>query len=311
MDAAEARRIRARSELRRDATVTFDSVLAATERRLLLEKSLAALQGLARIIEAREKAGEAAGYDRARIALERATVEDQLREASLEERRARSSALRLLGPAATELPNFTAEVAARRPLPDTTALGKELGLRRSDLRALRLDEQGAELAKRAAGRSWIPELTVKAGALILEGAQPGAGTGYVVGVSLPLPIFDHGQGPRARAEARRALAAARYERLLQSAQTQLAATLDSLATRKERLDRHRTDVVARAEELRSIATAGYKGGSADLLALVDAERIARDAGLASVTLSLEVKAAEAELLLISGAYDGADQRSSP
>ncbi|MGQ0508308.1 MAG: TolC family protein [Myxococcaceae bacterium] len=309
-EAGEARWTRARAELRREATLAFASVLAAAERRALLQRSLSTLQGLTRVIEAREKAGEAAGYDRTRITLERAVVEDELRAATLEERRAKRTALRLLGPGVVELPRLSGELAPKRAMPDTAVLLRELASR-SDLKALKLDEESAELAKRAAARSWIPELSVTAGALLLEAAQPSARTGYVVGLGIPLPLFDRGQGPRARAEARQKLAVARYERLLRVARVELAATVDELAARRERLERHTSDVLARAEELRTITAAGYRGGSADLLALVDAERVAREAGLTAVHLTFEVNTSEAELLLIAGAYDAAGHRSPP
>lgn len=308
--AAEARRTHARSALRRDAALAFSAVLAATERRALLERSLSTLDELTRIIEAREKAGEAAGYDRARIVLERAVVADLLGAAMLEERRAKAEALSLLGPSHTQLPPFVGALAAPRPMPDGAQLLQELGVNRSDLEALRLEEQSAGLAERAAGRSWIPEPTVNAGALLLEGARSGAGAGFVVGLSIPVPLFDHGQGPRARAGARQRLAAAQHERLLLAARKELVATLDALALRTERRERHLRDVVGGAEELRAIATAGYRGGSVELLALVDAERVARDAGLTAVELSLEVTTAQTELSFISGAYDAA-LRSSP
>lgn len=309
-EASEARWTRARAELRREATLAFASVLAATERRRLLERSLSTLQGLARVIDAREKAGEAAGYDRTRITLERAVVEDELRAATLEERRTKRTALRLLGPSVAELPTLSGELVPKQGTLNTTALLAELGTR-SDLKALKLDEESAELAKRAAARNWIPELNVTGGALFLEGAQPGAGTGYLVGLGIALPLFDRGQGPRARAEAQQQLAAARYQRLLQSARIELAATIDDLATRRDRLERHTSDVLSRAEELRTITAAGYRGGSADLLALVDAERVARAAGLTAINLALEVNTSETELLLITGAYDAPGQRSPP
>ncbi|WP_309891280.1 TolC family protein [Archangium sp.] len=308
--AAEARHEWVRAGLRHEATRAFAAVLAARERRSILEQSLAELRRLAEAIATRERAGEAAGYDRLRIELEAATVQDALRGAVLDEHQAEAQALRLLGPGVTVLPPFEGSLQVERPLPEGAALLAELGERRGDLRALALEASGAEAARRAAGRSWIPEPTVQAGAQFLDVGQPGAGAGYVVGVGLPLPLFDRRQGEAARAEARRGLAEARHEALLHEARTRLAVVLNAVSGRRERLARHRADVLGRAQELRQIAATAYRGGGADLLVLVDAERASREARLTTVELVVSLVEAETDLLLLAGAYDGATPRSA-
>lgn len=307
--AADARLVRARAELRHEATRAFAEVLGAQQRRIILEESIAELRRLAEAIAVRVRAGEAAGYERLRIEVEAAAVEDGLRGALLDERQVQANALRLLGPEVKALPPLQGALAPAREVPDGATLLAELEARRADLRALTLEAQGAESARRAAGRGWIPEPTVSAGAQLLDVGQEGSGVGYVVGISLTLPLFQRGQGGAARAEARQALAEARRASLLHAARSQLTTALDVVAARRERLVRHREDVLARAEELRRISATAYRGGSSDLLVLVDAERAAREARLTSVELSMAVVAAEADLLLLAGTFDGATLRS--
>ena len=253
----------------------------------------------------RERAGEASGYERLRIEVEAASVEDALRGAQVDERQAQANALRLLGPEVKALPALQGTLAPERVLPDGAALLAELESKRADVRALALEARGAEAARRAAARGWIPEPTVTAGAQFLDVGQPGAGAGYVVGLALPLPFFQRRQGEAARAEAQRELAEARRATLLHAARSRLTVALDAVVARRERLARHRQDVLARAEELRRIASTAYRGGSADLLVLVDAERAAREAQLKAVELALDAVEAETDLLLLAGAYDGA------
>lgn len=308
--AAEARLEWARAELRREATRAFTTVLAARERRAILEESLTALRGLSEAIAVREKAGEAAGYDRLRIELEAAAVRDVSRGAVLDEHQAEAQALRLLGPGVASLPPLRGSLGAERPLPDGASLLAGLEERRGDVRALSLEASGAESARRAAGRGWIPEPSVRVGAQFLDVGLPGEGIGYGVGVGLPLPFFDRRQGEAARAEARQSLAESRRAALVHAARTRLAIVFEAVSGRRERLAQHRSDVLARAEELRRIATTAYRGGSADLLVLVDAERAAREARLTAVELTVAVVEAETELLLLAGAYDGAPHRSA-
>ncbi|KFA90102.1 TolC family protein [Archangium violaceum] len=309
--AAEARHEWARAGLRHEATRAFSVVLAARERRSILEQSLAELRRLAEAIATRERAGEAAGYDRLRIELEAATVQDALRGAVLDERQAESQALRLLGPGVTVLPPFEGALGVERPLPEGASLLAELEERRGDLRALALEASGAEAARRAAGRGWIPEPSVRAGAQFLDVGLPGAGVGYVVGVGLPLPFFDRRQGEAARAEARRGLAEARRAALVHEARTRLAVVLDAVSGRRERQARHRSEVLGRVQELRQVAATAYRGGGAGLLVLMEAERTAREARLTAVELAVSLVEAETDLLLLAGAYDGATPRSAP
>jgi cobalt-zinc-cadmium efflux system outer membrane protein len=306
---AEARLEWARAGLRHEATRAFSAVLAARERRSILEESLATLGRLAEASAVREKAGEAAGYERLRIELEAETVRDALRGAVLEEQQAMAQALGLLGPGVASLPPLQGTLGVERPLPDGASLLAGLGESRGDLRALTLEARSAEAARRAAGRGAIPDPVVTAGAQFLDVGQPGAGAGYVVGLALPLPFFERGQGESARAEARRVLSEARHAALLHAARTRLPVMLDTASGRRERLARHRADVLVRAQELRRIAAMAYRGGSADLLVLVDAERAAREARLTAIELAVSLVEAETDLLLLAGAYDGTAPRS--
>ncbi|HZI07822.1 MAG TPA: TolC family protein [Archangium sp.] len=306
---AEARLEWARAGLRHEATRAFTAVLAAQERRSILEESLATLTRLSEAIAVREKAGEAAGYERLRIELEAETVRDALRGAVLEEQQATAQALWLLGPGVSSLPPLQGTLGVERPLPEGATLLAGLGENRGDLRALSLEVRSAEAARRAAGRGFIPEPVVTAGAQFLDVGLPGAGAGYVVGLALPLPLFERRQGESARAEARRVLSEARHAALLHAARTRLPVLLEAVSGRRQRLSRYRADVLSRAEELRRIAATAYRGGSAELLVLVDAERAAREARLTAIELGVSLVEAETDLLLLAGAYDGTAPRS--
>ncbi|MBZ4400614.1 TolC family protein [Myxococcus sp. AS-1-15] len=307
--AVEANLARARGELRHEAARSFATALAAQERRAIFEESLSALRRLAEAIATRERAGDAAGYDRLRIDTETAAVEDGLSGAVLEERRARAEVLRLLGPGVSVLPPLEGPLAPERSLPASSQLQAELEARRADARALELEAQGAKLARQAASRGWIPDPTVNAGIQLLDVGLPGAGGGYVVGLAIPLPFFERRQGQEAQAEARQRLSEARRAALLHTAHSRLTTVLEEVAGRRERRVRQRQGVLTRAEELRRIAQVAYRGGSADLLVLVDAERTAREAQLTAVDLSLGVAEGEADLFLLLGAWDGAELRS--
>lgn len=303
--AAAARADRALAELRWQATRAFSAVLAAKQSRHILAASYQALQELTQMVQAREHAGSAAGYDRLRMEVERASIEGLLREAIAREKRAAAEALRLLGPSVRVLPPLEGMLPAPRALPSLSSLAAELPSRRADARALALQAESAESARRAAARGWLPEPTVNAGVQLLDLGPQGHETGYVVGISLPLPLFQRRQGEQARAAAERDLANARHAGLLHAAQTRLASAFDEVTSRRDQLARHRSEVLAKTAELRKIAGAAYRGGSSDLLVLVDAERAAREAELVAIDLAAALVEAETDLLFASGAYDTA------
>jgi cobalt-zinc-cadmium efflux system outer membrane protein len=307
--AAEARREQARLRLWNEATRTFSAALGAQERRAILEESLVALRRLEAAIAAREKAGDAAGYDHLRVSIEAGMVEDLLRGAALDERKRKAAVLSLLPPGAGEPPTLQGPLEVERPLPSREAVLAALETR-PDVRAWELEARSAELARQAAARGWIPEPTLSGGVQLLDVGQPGAGTGYVVGLALPLPFFQRRQGEAARAEARRELAEAQRAALLHTARTRLAALHDEVTGRRERLALHRSSVLARTEELRRIAGIAYRGGGADLLVLMDAERASREARLAAVELAVSAVEAEADLLLVAGVTGSTEPRST-
>jgi cobalt-zinc-cadmium efflux system outer membrane protein len=306
-EAAAARRSRARAELRHEAVHRFHTALAAGEKKTVLADSLGKLRQLADVIATREKAGDASGYDRLRITLEAAAIDDLVRGAVLAERAARAAALALLSPDHASLPALQGSLAAAARMPSRPPRLEEME-GRADLRALTLEAGAAESARQAAGRSWIPELELTAGAQVLNAGRLGESRGYVAGVQLPLPLFQRRQGEGARAQARRDLAEARRATLLREARATLAALTVASDERRKRFELHRAEVVARAEELRKIATAAYRGGASDLLALVDAERAAREASLQAIDLAMEVVEAENDLSLLAGVHDEPDTR---
>ncbi|HEY0709812.1 MAG TPA: TolC family protein [Polyangia bacterium] len=314
-DAATATRLRVREELRYEARRRFHSVLAASERRGVFESSVAALRALEANIAARERAGDASGYDRLRMSVEVGAVEGLARGAAIEERTAKAMALGLLGPDVKVLPPFIgslagslAEVTPERPDPATLRALEE---RRPDLRALTLEAQAAEVAERAAARSWIPDPTIVAGAQVLDAGRPEEKRGYVVGLELPFPIFQRRQGEQARAAARRTLSEAKRAALTREIGGRVDALVEEVAARQARLAAHRSQVLLPAEELRRIAHSAYRGGASDLLVLVDAERAAREARLTAVLFAEELAEAVSQLSLLTGAAPEPAKKEKP
>lgn len=308
--AARARMARTRAELRYEAVQRFHAAVTASRRRAVLADSHAGLSKLSAVMTAREKAGDASGYERLRISLEAASVNDLFRGAAVDERRAQSDALALLGPAYTRLPRFdTSREEAPQPLlTNAKALFEQFEMRRADLRGLTLEVKAAETTRRAADRGWIPEPTAVGGLQLLDAGQPGSTSGYVVGLEVPLPVFQRRQGEIARASARGALAEARRAALMREIVARLNAAVTEVVDRRARVELHRIEVLTPAERLQQIAVSAYRGGASDLLVLVDAERVAREARLAAIDHASALHDAETAVSLLAGLYEEPEER---
>lgn len=308
VEAARARLAFARGSLRHEATAAFLEAIAAGRRVEVEKRALTLLEPVVTAITAQEKAGEAAGYDRVRIELEKKRLEDQLAAALADETRAIGRVRALLGPdASVEI--ALAEHDLSRALPTKEALVDGVSTR-GDVRALAAEAEAARLQGDAAWRALIPEPTLLGGGYLLDLGRPELGFGYAVGVEVPIPLFDNGQGGRARAKARGALAEAQQRALVHVARARLSAALTEQIARAERARRHDAEVVLRANELLEITSAAYRGGGTALLTLVDAERAQREASAASIDLHLSARLAENDALLLAGVYDDARAAST-
>ena len=296
--AGALRLLRARAVLHRDALERFQLVLAANQRRAILEDSLKVVDRMLEAIAARQKAGDASGYDLLRITLEQSALATSLAGTVLAQNKAISQALALL-PRAQGPVSFEGALAVGAGGVEPDGLER----RRSDLKALAVEAQGAAEDRRAASRGWIPDPVISGGVQTFGLGQPGAAIGYVVGVWLPLPLFQNHSGERAQAAAKEQLALARRELLLHNAQLELDTTSSEVAARREQLQHHQLQVLPKAEQLRQVAGTAYRGGAAELLVLVDAERISREARLTTVELQLQLALAHDALLFLAGSFD--------
>ncbi|MFZ4736426.1 MAG: TolC family protein [Bradymonadia bacterium] len=288
-----------RAELRRSARWAFDAVLAARARVSVLDEAVSEVDALSRLASLRERAGESAGYESLRIELEAALVADERAAATADAEHAAVAAASLLGVSAEALPPLVGDLLTETTDPPPPLEGGE----RADVKALSSAAAAAELSANAAGRRAVPDPTFTLGAQVLDVAEPGRGTGYVLGVEVPLPVLDGGgrDADAARAHAR----AVQTERqtLSATAAREGASARRVFESRRARLAAFRQNIQGRAERLRALADSSWRAGNGDLWALLDAQRAAREARLRVLALALEVRNAEADLRLALGAEE--------
>ena len=257
----------------------------------ILTDARAALVRAVEIARQRSKSGVASGYEVQRFELELAGHDDELASAQIELRRARRQLATLAG--------RTGELDASGALdlpPSVPAIDVLLAKAndRGDLRAAKLRENAARQRERAAGRGWIPQPTLTAGAMTADlGTE--TGTGYIAALSLSIPVFDRGQGDAARAAADRHLADAEARWLQREIPSSVDVAHASLVARIAQAQRVTTAQVDRLETILGAAETAFREGNASVVELLDAHRSARTVRLRALELRYQVARDKREL----------------
>lgn len=128
----------------------------------------------------------------------------------------------------------------------------------------------------------LPEPLVTAGYKRTEGFDTA-----VLGVSVVLPLFDRNDASVARTLASERAAAAEREVLVYQLTNDAAALIGAAHTITERARMAPAELLAPAEDVRRAALAAFREGAADILKLIDAERVYADVRRVAIELRLD------------------------
>ncbi len=237
-----------------DLLERISEVATAEIRVRALEETVRDAQRLADLQQERQKRGDIAGLD-----VDRAVLEAEKYASNLGQERERLAASLLLCAQTAGLPcrPFGSADGARTFLASrlTASLPVANLDQRPDLRSLQAQEAAARSSLTLAQNRWIPDPTFRIGYVldqfVIAGNQHQS---LLVGVSVPLPFFDHGQAD-ARAASALAEAAGQAQLLLRAASVRDLSSLEqqraaALARRSRLMDRTlplARDVVQRLE----------------------------------------------------------------
>ncbi len=245
-----------------DLLERISEVATAEIRVAALEETVRDAQRLADLQRERQKRGDIAGLD-----VDRAVLEAEKYGSNLGQERERLSAALLLCSQTAGVPcrPFGTADGARGFLAGRLAAAPPSANleQRPDLRSLQAQEAAARNSLTLAQRRWIPDPTFRLGYVLDQFVVSGnQHQSLMVGISLPLPFFDHGQAD-AKAASALATAAGQAQLLLRAAslrdlgslEQQRAAALARRSRLQERTLPLARDVVQRLE------TAVTRGGA--------------------------------------------------
>ncbi|WP_152629766.1 TolC family protein [Haliangium ochraceum] len=283
-----------------EALLAYYEVVAGERRVALREQAEASLEEAARVLARREEAGAASGYERARLVVAGELARSRAAEARGELAAARVRLGALLGVDAEGLRVAADDAAlALAALPSAAELAESADARALS-RNLRAAEERAAEAEEHAAWTWLPAFELSGGATI-ERAES-TRYGYVVGVSLSVPLLflDSARPLRAEAEAQRAVARARSEMLARTLRGQAGAAHAAYEAARAELARFEGATAEPVALLLRAAESGYREGERSIVELLDAQRARTEVEERRLALWIAAKRAQAHARAAGG-----------
>ena len=265
------------------------SLWAATEQARITAQTAGALAEVLATLDRIVEAGEAAGYDRDRAALELFA-----HQAAAAEARGEQSARQARLSAQTGAPISAVQLA---PLPPLPALTEALSASAAHplLVALQLDEDAAGQETAAARRAAVPDLYLSGGTRWDAPPQGGqAEQGYEVGAAIALPVFERSRIARQTAAAAQAAASATYA----EARMVLQSTVEGAWHRAAALE----TIAPPEDTLWEDTRVRYLAGEADINELLQVTAALGVARQAAVTAEHRYRSARLELSCAVGRF---------
>jgi len=294
-DAAHADTAAIRTRLALDVRRAFVSLAGAYERRRVAQAALAQLEHAARIVEARVEEGLAPRYHASRMAIAVADARAAVEEAEASIASERGSFDVAMGPGAASLVGAPQmDIYAPLTLPPVNRVVEAARKDNPTLLAANMRARGAAAEIDVAQRAVFPGIAVYGGVGVGQGIGPNneRQIDWIVGVTVPIPSVDRGQGkiPAARMRAD-AWSSAAMGFALEVDQRVRAAHAEA-GRRRLALETYRQSALASMDSMVGEVEAAYKEGRVSVLELVDAYASARDARLRLVALAIDAKTAE-------------------
>jgi cobalt-zinc-cadmium efflux system outer membrane protein len=263
-----------------DVRDAYLALQLAQKRRDLYRSAARDLERVEEIVGTRATEGANASYDLVRVKVESSDLAAQTASAESDLVDARVALARAIGKG---VDTSTLEASDDLPpvpdVPTDDAATAEPALEaRPDVVAARARLDAASVKIKQTQREYVPSPDVAFGVSpwfnvpTATGNKPGFG--LYAGVSIPLPILDHGQGRVDRARVEEKAAANQVELTSRAAELDVSRARAALAGRVAAYKRYQSSSGAQIETLRSMADSSYREGKTGILELLDAYRSA-------------------------------------
>jgi outer membrane protein, heavy metal efflux system len=261
-----------------DVRDAYLSVQVAEARRAIVLQGLADFERIETIVTSRVVAGANAQYDRMRADVERSRWRSRLAESNRDVIDARTRLLGAIGAVPPSASDFASDSVPMGEPPEVRPeMSGAIAMALSQRPEIGAERRRADALVARIGqvkREFTPSPSVSVGYSPWFNVQTSSGRegggAVMAGVSLPLPLWDHGQGTVQRAQSEALAARARRDASEREIVLQVIQASRTLDVRLAAWHEHRDVAVASAGRMRQMADAAYREGKLGILELVDA-----------------------------------------
>ena len=275
----------------------------------ITRENIELLGRLESVARRRFAAGAANHSDLIRLQVETGRLEDRLKT-EIDRRRPLAARLNALLGRRHEAPlDWPRSLPVTESSWDDAEISERLRENNAELLALAYESEGAAFARRLAGKSYFPDLTIgvqtiSTGGAIAPGTPDSGDDPWLLSFSVSLPIWTS----KIRAEKREAEANERaLERRRDDATRRLTASVERALYEhrdaKRRISLYESTLLPKAEESVASTEASFEAGRSDFLDLIDAERLRLEFQLAREAARADALRAHAELERLFGHFE--------
>jgi cobalt-zinc-cadmium efflux system outer membrane protein len=265
---AQAELIDARARSRADVLRAFFSVLVAQERVTLTENSADLAARAADMVGKRVAAGKVSPVDETRARVDQANAQLEAAEAATELQDARQTLAALWGDSQLQFSEVQGDLEW---LPSRASAAELIGELDASpgLLASRIEIERRKALVEVERSKGVPDLTVSVGA---KRDNELGRTQAIVGISIPLPLFDRNQGATYEAARRADKAVDEHQAARIRLTTELQQASHQLALAKASAQTLKSAVLPAAQQAYDAATKGFEAGKFGFLDVIDAQR---------------------------------------
>ncbi|MFK0310946.1 TolC family protein [Pseudomonas sp. NPDC090233] len=297
---------RQRNALRADVVQAFHAALRAQTAVELAQQSQALTERGLRVAQGRVSAGQSSPVEATRAQVQLAQAQAEVRRAQTQQTVAYQALARLTGSPLATFNQLPATELSPGAAPDTDSLLDKVE-QTADWRlaAAQIERGEASLGSEKAQR--IPNLTVSVGS---QYSREDRERVNVVGLSMPLPLFDRNQG-NVLAAARRADQARDLRNAVElRLRSETRSAVSQWRTAMQEVDAYDRAILPSAQQAVDTATRGFEMGKFAFLDVLDAQRTLIEArGLYLDALATATNA-RAQVERLYGDLDGLNTQSS-
>lgn len=285
-----------KSEIQANVSVAFYEVLAAQERLRLAQSSLDVAKQAREAVSKRVQAGKISPVEETKSRVAEASVKIEANRASSILTSARK---RLTGLWGNPLPRFQIAEGQVEDIPEAMPLDNLTAMLDSspNIQRAKLEISTRQALANIENSKRTPDLTVSVGAKRNE--ELGLNQA-VLGVSIPIPVFDRNQGNLQEALSRTDKAKDELTALRIQQETLLAEAYERLTSARQSVETLKLDILPGAQSAFDAATKGFEFGKFGFLDVLDAQRTLVQAKSQYIDALLEANQAMSDIERILG-----------